>query len=92
MTGNTGSWFKTYRRENDTVLMRFVQAGEDTIEIATSTLAGVPQAHLRTYSSTATASTAGCKELTFSVGRLASLCEAVQMLHDHMSNTGSRQA
>ena len=92
MTGNAGSWFTTYRRENDTVLMRFVQAGEETIEIATSTLAGVPRAHLRTHSNSATTSTDSCKELTFPVGRLASLCEAVQMLHDHTNNTGSRQA
>jgi hypothetical protein len=91
MAGNTGSWYKTYRPENDSILMRFAQAGEDTIEIGTSTLAGVPRAHLRTYSSTATASTDNRKELTFSVGRLDSLCEAVQMLRDHLHDSRGRQ-
>jgi hypothetical protein len=85
--GNTGSWFKTYVRENETVLMQFRCVGEDTIEIASSTVAGVPRAHLRTYSNTGSStSTAGYREVSFPVGRLDALCDAVLMLREQLGN------
>lgn len=73
---------------NEEVLMRFESSGEETIEIARSTIAGVPRAHLRTYASIGpTSGTSRSGELSFPLGRLDTLCEAVQMLRDRLGNS-----